>query len=134
MKRRKSDPYAGFNFVVEIGDESEIVAGFHELSGLSSEGDAATINKPSANNIVLKRGLMRMDWLQALHTAIEKGRPEQQGIKIVSRANTGDAKWGWRVERVWPTKIDAPIFKAVPNEVAIETLELRCEGITVMCH
>ena len=36
----------------------------------------------------------------------------------------------WQLEKAWPTKYSAPDFNATSNEVAIESLELVCEGIT----
>lgn len=35
----------------------------------------------------------------------------------------------WQLEKAWPTKYTAPDFNATSNEVAIESLELVCEGI-----
>ena len=36
----------------------------------------------------------------------------------------------WQLEKAWPTKYSAPDFNATSDEVAIESLELVCEGIT----
>jgi hypothetical protein len=71
MKNRKSDPFAGFNFVIEFEGEG-VVAGFHEVAGLSAEGEAGDINTSSAINVVLKRGLMRTDCLHAWRAADRK--------------------------------------------------------------
>ena len=36
----------------------------------------------------------------------------------------------WQLEKAWPTKYTAPDVNATSNEVAIESLELVCEGMT----
>lgn len=36
----------------------------------------------------------------------------------------------WQLEKAWPTKYTASDFNATSNEVAIESLELACEGIS----
>jgi phage tail-like protein len=37
----------------------------------------------------------------------------------------------WKVRNAWPVKLDGPALKANGSEVAIETLELAHEGITI---
>ena len=37
----------------------------------------------------------------------------------------------WRLENAWPKKIQSTDLKADANEVAIETMELTHEGLTV---
>ena len=37
----------------------------------------------------------------------------------------------WKIANAWPVKLEGPGFKANGNEVAIETLELAHEGLTV---
>jgi phage tail-like protein len=37
----------------------------------------------------------------------------------------------WKVINAFPTKLDAPTFDASSNDVAIETMELRADNITI---
>ena len=36
----------------------------------------------------------------------------------------------WQLEKAFPAKYSAPDFNATSNEIAIESLELVCEGVT----
>ena len=38
----------------------------------------------------------------------------------------------WQLENAWPTRYSASDFNATSNEVAIESMEVVCEGITRM--
>lgn len=66
------DPYAKFNFALEL--DGVVVGAFHEVSGLSFDGEPATLNKPSGNivfthGIVFRRGLMRADLFETWRAA-----------------------------------------------------------------
>ena len=37
----------------------------------------------------------------------------------------------WKVKNAWPLKVEGPSLKADGNEVAIESIELAHEGVTV---
>ena len=117
--------FAEFNFVVEFDDQ--IVGGFQDLSGLDVNDVAAARNMPSTANIVLKNGVMRADWLGAWRTAIEKGQSEQRSVTIIFRNKMLEAC----IQRAWPRKIEGPALDATSNDIAIETVELTGEGITI---
>lgn len=56
---------------------------------------------------------------------------KQPGILKYSNVDDeGKDSASWQLEKAWPTKYTAPDFNATSNEVAIESLELVCEGIT----
>ncbi len=37
----------------------------------------------------------------------------------------------WKVSNAFPTKLDAPSFSATANDVAVESMELMADGVTV---
>ncbi len=119
--------------------------GFSEVSGLTVEtemieyrdgvtpGDTkvkkAGLKKYS--NVTLKRGMFANDneyfewWKQTFET--EYKRPVT--IKLLNEA--GEPVVSWSLAEVWPVKMDSTDLKADGNEVAIESIELAHEGLTV---
>jgi phage tail-like protein len=127
MKHRTSDPYCEFNFVVELGDIGDTIAGFQDLSGLSADGKMVAVSSHSTVKIVLKRGRMRTDWFQAWREAIKKRHILPHGVTIVFR-NEQCARMN--IQSAWPTKIEGPAIKAASNNVEVETIELKGEGVS----
>lgn len=138
----KPDPYGGYNFYVEWN--GIIHAGFRECSGLSSsqraveyrEGtDPTTVRKipglNSYNNITLKRGTTNNGELWQWRQSIMKGNVDRREVSIVILDETGTEKIRWNLTNCWPTTWSAPDLNATSDEVAIETLELVHEGVTV---
>jgi phage tail-like protein len=138
----RKDPLLSYNFLVEIDGITR--AGFREASGLDSsqdpveyrEGtDAFTSRKLPGmvkySNISLKWGmtddLEMLEWRQK--TA--DGKVERRNGSIVLLDGTGAEKVRWNFRDAWPTKWTGPSFNATGNEVAIETLELAHEGLTL---
>lgn len=82
------------------------------------------------SNVTLKRGTtdspLFMDWM----TELKSGTVNRKTIVITLVDDEGKDSASWQLEKAWPTKYTAPDFNATSNEVAIESLELVCEGIT----
>ncbi|MBW4493643.1 MAG: phage tail protein [Oscillatoria princeps RMCB-10] len=138
----RPDPYATYNFYVEWN--GIIHAGFRECSGLNStqtageyrEGtDPLTVRKLPGlitySNITLKRGTTNNDELWQWRSKIMKGDVERREVSIVLLDDTGKEKIRWNLTNCWPVTWSGPNFNASSNEVAVETLELAHEGITV---
>jgi phage tail-like protein len=119
---------------------------FSEVSGLHLEtevieyrsGDTpgnTKIKKPGLrkySNITLKRGMFADDneyynWWTA--TAGMEEYKSDVTIKLLDES--GDPVVVWSVARAWPVKVDYPDLKADANEIAIESIELAHEGLTV---
>jgi len=135
---QRTDPYANFNFLVEIDGITR--AGFHEANGLDSTiditnyregGDNITERKlPGAvkySNIVLKWGVTDDDELYAWHKQCADGILTRKNGSVVLLDRAGNEKVRWNFRNAWPTKWTGPSFNAAGNEVAIETLELAHE-------
>jgi phage tail-like protein len=149
MPRRDSDPYAGFNFLLEI--DSVRVAGFSECTGLQMEiktfdykeggRNNSTLKFPehaSYGNVTLKRGVtisnVLIGWqLEAAAGRFKRGRSPQPGINfaIVFCDEAGDPVKRWNLVRAFPVKWTGPDLKANGGEIAIESMEIAHEGIEV---
>src|SRR5687768_6559366 len=92
----RNDPYGAFNFTVEV--DGVTVAGFSEVSGLTSEQDVVeyrtgpediTVRKlpglKKFTNIVLKRGFTATDDLWRWRKLVMDGLTERQSGTIVLR-------------------------------------------------
>ena len=124
-------------------DNSE-EAGFSEVSApdISSEpveyreGNMAGITpgkQPGIlkySNVTLKRGVtdsqVFVDWMKT----VQEGKVERKTVVITLLDDAMAEVASWQLEKAWPTKYTAPDVNATSNEVAIESLELVCEGLT----
>jgi phage tail-like protein len=137
------DPYSGYNFWVEW--DGIVHAGFRECSGLTATRKAGTYREgtdktltqrqiPGLNsygNISLKRGITDNQELWNWHKILQDGTADRRNVSIILADDKGQEKMRWNLENCWPTTWNAPDFNATSDEVAIETLELVHEGITV---
>lgn len=136
----RNDPYGAFNFLVEV--DGVTVAGFSEVSGLSTETDVVeyrtgaediTVRKlpglKKFTNVVLKRGFTASDELWQWRRKVLDGTTTRQSgtIVLLNEARQPALKWTFR--EAWPAKWEGPAFNAKTSEVAIETLELACEWL-----
>ena len=120
--------------------------GFSEVSGLNveqavveyregSSPDYSMIKMPGLKkfgNISLKRGMTKTDneFFQWLNTsAINTVERRDLTISLLNQAH--EPVVVWKVLNAWPTKMDSGTLDAKSNDVAIETLELANEGISV---
>jgi phage tail-like protein len=136
-------PLPQFYFQVNWGGTR---IGFSEVSGLTVETKAIEyrdgamkefnkIKMPGMreySNITLKRGVFNNDnefyeWFNTvqLHTI------DRRDLTISMLNENGDPVMTWKIKSAWPVKIESPGLKADGNEVAIETLELAHEGLTI---
>ena len=139
----RDDPYKGFNFIVEI--DGIAVAAFCEVSGLSSTTQvieyrngsdrANTVRKlpglTSYANIVLRRGVTQDTQLWQWYKAITQGTPDRRSGAIVLLDDEHQPVRRWRSTEGWVTKFDGPDLNAKANDVAIETIEIAHEGLTI---
>ncbi len=136
-------PIPKFHFQVEWGGSK---IGFTEVTGLDittevieyrdgASPEYSKIKMPGQrkfSNITLKRGSFKGDnqfyeWFNtvSLNTI-------QRRDLIISLLNENhEPVIVWKVKNAWPTKITPTDLKADGNEVAIETLELAHEGLTI---
>jgi phage tail-like protein len=140
---QRADPYAAFNFVIEIDGIGD-VAGFSECSGLVSQADPieyregnrenTVIKLPGLkkfNNIMLKRGFTQNNELWNWHKTTLDGMTVRRSGAIVLRDEAGNAALRWTFREGWVTKYEGPSLNAKNNEVAINSIEIAHEGVYV---
>ncbi len=136
----RNDPYGAFNFLVEV--DGVTVAAFSEVSGLNTESDVIeyrvgaediTVRKlpglKKFGNITLKRGFTASDELWKWRKEVLDGATTRHSGTIVLLNEGRRAAIKWTFREAWPSKWEGPAFNAKTSEVAIEMLELACEGI-----
>ncbi len=121
--------------------------GFSDVSGLTQEtqpieyrdglmsGNTVPLKRPGlkkVNNITLKRGIVEknndlFNWFN------NNGAPnvERRDITISLLNDEGNPVMVWNISQAWPIKLEGPGLKATGNEVAIESIELVHEGISL---
>jgi len=119
---------------------------FQEISGLSNEaapiqyraGNSSTfstVKMPGlrkVGNVTLKKGVTKnsaalIDWLQQ----IKMNAAKRSVVTISLLDQSGGPTMVWTLNSAWPTKFSGVDLKSTANDVAIETIELAYEGISL---
>ena len=136
-------PIPKFHFQVEWGGAK---IGFTEVTGLEvstevieySDGASKEYHKikmpgmQKFSNITLKRGTFKGDndyynwWNTVALNTIER---RDVTISLLNEAH--EPVVVWKIKNAWPVKVQSTDLKADGNEVAIETIELAHEGLTI---
>jgi phage tail-like protein len=136
-------PIPKFHFQVKWDSE---VMSFQEVSGLDVEaqvieyraGDSptfSTVKMPGiqkSSNITMKKGVFKSDnkfwdWYAQIKMNTIKRIP----VTISLLDEEGSPTMVWTVANAFPTKITGTDLKSDGNEVAIETIEIAHEGLTI---
>ncbi len=132
-------------FYFQVKWDSEVMS-FQEVSGLDIQseeikyrhGDSpefAVIKMPGmkkVGNITMKKGIFKSDnkfwdWFKQIKMNTIKRLP----VTISLLDEAGSATMVWTLTNAWPTKITGTDLKSEGNEVAIETIEIVHEGLTI---
>ena len=136
-------PLPKFYFQVKLGD-TEVA--FQEVSGLDIEAqiieyrhgnskEFSTIKMPGikkSGNVTLKKGVFVKDnafwdWF----SQISMNTIERKTVVISLLDEGGNPTMVWTLNNAWPTKITGTDMKSDGNEVAVETIEVAHEGLTI---
>lgn len=135
-------PYKKYDYKVLIDQKEE--AGFSEVSAPDITSDpveyqegSVSVKAPSKqpgilkhSNVTLKRGTTEsrafVDWMKE----IDPGKATRKTVTIVLLDVEMNEVASWELQRAFPKKYVAPDFNDTSNEIAIESLELVCEGIS----
>ncbi len=136
-------PLPKFYFQVKLGDKE---VPFQEVSGLDIEAqiieyrhgnskEFSTIKMPGikkSGNITLKKGIFVKDngfwdWFNK----IKMNTIERQTVTISLLDEAGAPTMVWTLKNAWPTKITGTDMKSDGNEIAVETIEVAHEGLTI---
>jgi phage tail-like protein len=140
--QRKSYPLAVYNFHVKVAETS---MSFTEVSGIAVDYDhviyrhglsflegesIATFYFDRFVSVTCKRGtilgnnpLFLHDWLsQRDLRSMEVSLCDEKGAPVVS----------WKMVAAVPVSLKAPAFTAATNEAAIESVELKVRGVSLV--
>ncbi|MBK8983230.1 MAG: phage tail protein [Ignavibacteria bacterium] len=136
-------PLPKFHFLVDWGGNK---IGFTEVTGLDittevieyrdgASPEYSKIKMPGQrkfSNITLKRGTFKGDnqFFEWFNT-VSLNTIERRDITISLLNENHEPVIVWKVKNAWPTKVTPTDLKADGNEVAIESLELVHEGLTI---
>ena len=136
-------PLPKFHFRVEWGGSK---IGFTEVTGLNIENEMIEYRDGSSpeyhkvkmpglqkyGNITLKRGMFNGDneFFQWLNT-VSLSKVERRDVSIALLNESHEPVYIWRVKNAFPVKVVAPDLKSDANEVAVETIEIAHEGLTI---
>lgn len=143
-------PLPKFHFQVEWGGTK---IGFTEVSGLDFETEVIEYRHGASpeyiktkqpgmrkySNITLKRGTFQSDneyyewWNQTsfFQEGNSTGSRYRRDLTISLLNENHEPIVVWKVKNAWPVKVQSTDLKADGNEVAIESMELAHEGLTV---
>ncbi|MBI1277547.1 MAG: phage tail protein [Anaerolineaceae bacterium] len=138
---KRQDPYAGYNFRVEI--KGLIVAGFTEVNGLQVEIEVKEYQEGGLNayihklpgvtrypsNLILKRGITSDDLLWKWHYDVTQGRIKRSNGSVILFNDAGEEKIRWNFLNAYPIRWIGPQFNANSASVAVETIELVHTGM-----
>lgn len=151
MATQRDNPYGAFNFLVQLGgdqgsgSQGEVVGGFSDVSGLSTEIDYAeyrngnevfntvrkVANTHKQEDVTLKRGVVGstdlFDWLRA----VADGTIDTRSIDVILLDEARNTVATWHLRNAQPKKWTGPTLAAKGGtEVAMEEFVLCHEGIT----
>lgn len=137
-------PLPKFYFSVDLGDPGTV--SFQEVSGLDTEttpieyraGDNkefSVVKMPGlvkTGNVTLKKGVFVSDnkfwdWFDQ----IKLNTVKRQAVTISLLDQEGSPTMVWKLTNAFPTKITGTDLKSEGNEVAVETLEIAHEKLTI---
>ena len=143
MPTQRDNPYANFNFVVELGGEevgafSEVelpeatieVIEYREGGDLTS-GARKLSGRVSYANVVLKRGLSGRTELWDWFKATRDGTLQRRDVTITLLDEARKPVQRWLLRDAWPTRFSSSRLDGRGNEVVIETLELAYDGLEI---
>ena len=139
----RNDPYAQFNFLLEI--EGTTAAGFTEVSGINAESDIieyregsdpARMRKLPAlykfGNITLKRGYTQSRDLWNWRKTTLEGTTERKQGAIILLDEAREPQLRWEFSEAWVSKYEGPALNATANEAAIESIEIAVEDVRLV--
>lgn len=140
----KNWPLPKFYFTVDWGSTTNIP--FQEVSGLDIEAQPinyrhgnspvfSEINMPGLvknSNVTMKKGVFAKDnafwdW----YVKIKMNTIERQNVVIKLLDESGNPTMTWTLTNAWPTKISSTDLKSDGSEVAVESIEIAHEGLTI---
>lgn len=142
-------PLPAYNYRVEIGGKNYA---FSEVSGLSISIETTTYKQsptedgksgpvhfympaqPQPTSISLKRGVINNSDIRALYSWMAQTQVnviEKKDIVVRLLDESGKPIISWKVLNAFPKQLDAPTFTANSNEVAVESMTLMADSVSL---
>lgn len=136
-------PLPKFHYLVEWGGSS---VGFTEVTGLDITSEVieyrhgaspeySTVKMPGQrkfSNVTLKRGTFSNDnQFYEWFNTVSLNTIERRDLIISLLNENHEPVVVWKIKNAWPTKITPTDLKSDGNEVAMESVELVHEGLTI---
>jgi phage tail-like protein len=144
-KQGSAWPMPKFRFEVDLGTDLKGIA-FQEVSGMDVESQVIEYRNSNSplfstekmpgitkyGNVTMKRGVFANDdsfwnW----HAEIKMNTVKRRTVIIRLLDENNAVTMQWTLHNAWPTKITSTDLKSDGNEVAIDTLELAHEQLTI---
>lgn len=136
------DPFLAHTFAVEF--DGLVVGGFAEVSGLGAETEVFDYREGGVNdhmhrfpgpvrypgNIVLRRGMTDAQTLWSWQSDVAQGTIQRRNGSIVLLSG-GIEALRWNFVDGYPARWTGPELRASGAAVALETLEIAHEGLSV---
>lgn len=138
-------PMPKFRFEVDFGTELKGVA-FQEVSGMDEGNQIIEYRKSNRSefsvkkmpgitkygNITMKRGIFVNDntfwnW----YNEITMNNIKRRTVLIKLLDEGGKTTMQWQLDNAWPTKITSTALKSDGNEVAVDTIEIAHEKLSI---
>ena len=137
-------PLPKFYFSCSFDDDASI--NFQEVDGLNSETQVIEYrhgNSPvfypikmpglgRVGNVTMRKGIFVNDnkfWVW--YSEIKLNTIKRKTVTINLLDETGNPKMVWTLNNAWPTKVTGTDLKSEGNEVAVESVEIAFETLTV---
>ena len=153
-----SNPLPGFNFGVAFGETEQpacaiagggitaLIAGFQEITGLEASIDIHEYKEGGLNdhawkfataanfgNITFKRGVVLSPDLWQWFLKVRQGSfGARRQIAIFHMDSARTPALTWMINRALPAKYSGPAWNSGQSSVAIESLEVAHEGLTLL--
>ena len=138
---QKGTPAPRYTFSVQI--EGLAAAVYAEVSGISIDTEVTEVREGGANdvrkvpgrtkfsNITLRRAFTGNRDLYDWAVANVSGKMPRRGVTVTIIDAKGATVAKWSFARAWPVKWQPPALNAASNDVAMETIELAHDGLSV---
>lgn len=138
-------PTPKFKFSVDWGTTLTNLT-FQEVSGLDAETQIieyrdsnnsifSTVKMPGIakyGNVTMKRGIFKNDAaFLSWYSQIKMNTIERTAVIIKLLDQNDEVVVTWTLNNAWPTKVSATDLKSDGNEVAIDSIEIAHEGLTI---
>jgi phage tail-like protein len=137
-------PLPTFHFSVDFGGGQ--IMNCSEVSGLDIELDVVEYrngNSPifstqkmsglrKGADVTIKKGVFANDLdYYAWFNAVKMDTPERRNVTIILLNEEATPVMTWKLANAWPSKITSPDMKSDSSEVAIESIQIVHEGVTI---